>query len=217
MSKKRDLGTGVVLGLLWSCAYGGSVVGQEPAPGGAPVQPCSNPAIKCPSPIATDTYVHINLQPDGNSVCRFDPRTIEDLNTSLGGNVAWSFCSTCQTAMKVQLDVPSGSGPFDRFTVFVPLPTADNLVTVDVPCNGYGHASGFNATGSGDWKYFLRARPAGSTSFPDEIDPRLEIDDRGFAPPRPMSPWLERVLLVLAGLLAGAYIVRRMQSRPQPR
>ena len=215
MLKKTCLGTTLVLALLWSGLFATSGQAQDPVPGGAPPPPCARPQIQCPAPFANDTFVHINLEPDANSVCRFNPRIIEDLQTSLGGNVQWSFCSECQVNMQVQLDVPGGSGPFDRFTAFIPMPSADNLVSVPVPCNDFGRASGFSATGSGEWKYFLRARPAGETSsFPDEIDPRLEIDDRPLAPPD-RNVWPERILLVVVGFLAGAYIMRRRSSPSQ--
>jgi hypothetical protein len=116
--------------------------------------------------------------------------------------------------MQVQLDVPGGNGPFDRFKLFTPFPTADNLVTVDVPCNGYGQASGFGATASGEWKYFLRARPAGTLEFPDIIDPRLEIDNRTFGPTPEPTRWVVPGLIgAVLGVLIGIFLARRRTAR----
>lgn len=216
MSKQRFAGATVILGLLAWGFFATSGYGQEPGRGASPVAPCIRPQNQCPSPSSGGTFVHINLQPDAaDSVCRFDQRVVDDLRTTVGDNVHWSFCSTCPLNMQVQLDVPGGSGPFDRFTLFNPFPTADNLVTVDVPCNGFGMASGFNATGSGEWKYFLRARPAGTQPFLDEIDPRLEIDDRTLAPTRrPVLTWAVAGLIGIAlGVMVGMFLARRKTIR----
>jgi hypothetical protein len=212
MWKQSCLSTAAILGFLGVFAAASHAQGR--GGGDTPPPPCGTDPIQCPTPTSGSTFVLINLEPDSGSVCRFDPRNIQDLNIPLGGNVDWSFCSTCQVDMQVQLTVPPGPGLFDKFSAFVPIPESAHLAPIAVPCNGYGSASGFTATSSGDWKYTLKMRPAGTTGgFPDEIDPRLEIDDRGLVPPpseRPMSLWLERLFFLIVGVLAGAYLVRRM-------
>lgn len=216
MSKQRFAGAAVVVGLLSSGLFVTFGHGQNRGTAPASVAPCVHSGIQCPSPTSGGNFVHINLRPDTDSVCRFDPRTIDDLRTSVGDNVQWSFCSTCPVNMDVQLDVPTGGGPFDKFRTFIPMPTADNLVLVEVPCNGYAHATGFSATGSGDWKYFLRMRPSGTLPFLDEIDPRLEIDDRTFAPTKSdRTLWTGAVVAAVLGFLLGAYLMRRRLSKPR--
>lgn len=216
MSKQRFAGAAVVLGLLSWGVFVTSGHGQNRGTGPASVAPCLRSQIQCPSPTSGGNFVHINLRPDTDSVCRFDPRTVDDLRTAHGQNVHWSFCSTCPLNMEVQLDVPGGDGPFNRFRTFIPMPAADNRALLEVPCNGYGQASGFSATGSGQWKYFLRARPAGTLPFVDEIDPRLEIDDRDFAPRPDRTLWTRVALAAVVGFLVGAYLVRRRYSRARP-
>jgi hypothetical protein len=216
MSMQRFAGVAVVLGLLSCGVFVTSGHGQNRGTGPKSIAPCLRSQIQCPSPTSGGNFVHINLRPDTDSVCRFDPRSIDDLRTSHGQNVHWSFCSTCPVNMDVQLDVPNGDGPFDRFLTFVPMPSADNLVLVEVPCNGYGHASGFSATGGGEWKYFMRARPTGTLQFVDEIDPRLEIDDREFAPRPDRTRWMGAALAAVVGFLLGAYLVSRRFSKTRP-
>jgi hypothetical protein len=157
---------------------------------------CPRLPITCAPPASTPSFVQINLEPDSGGGCKFDPRQVEDLKLRIGDNVYWSFCNKCDSDMTVQLDSTGGSGPFDHFRTFVPLPLNDNMVSVPVPCNDYGSALGGNATREGAWKYSMRVGTAGSGSFPDVIDPRLEIDDRRLA--RGLS-WL--LLILLGGSL----------------
>lgn len=171
---------------------------------------CPRPPIECPDPISTSTFVRINLQMEGET-CRFNPRTIDELRLTVGGfddDVVWDFCNACPMDIAVRIDDPGGDGPFDRFQVFTPTPDASNQVTVNVPCHDYRNAVGTNAVSGGGWKYFLRAQPAGSATFPDEIDPRLEIDDPG------ARKWIERIGLVLLGALVAYLMLRRRAVRP---
>jgi hypothetical protein len=171
-----------------------------------PAAPCTRPPIQCPAPFSTSTFVHINLEADSSAICRFNPRVIDDLKLYVGDSVQWSFCNACEADMTVQFDT-TGPGPFNKFLAFLPMPSADNLVSLTAPCHAYGDASGISAQSSGDWKYSLRAKPVGAPTFPDVIDPRLEIDDRGF------TRWLQPLLLVGLGLVGGFLVGRRMRSR----
>jgi hypothetical protein len=161
-----------------------------------PPDPCTGKKITCPTPWATNSFVLINLEQDSDSICRFNPRVIEDLKIDLGGNVQWSFCNACSMNMDVEISTGPG-GPFDHFRSFFPFPTADNLVTVPVDCKDTAGASGFSALRDGEWKYNLRARPSGTLTFPDAIDPRLEIDDRT------LTAWLPCAGLALVGAGLG--------------
>ena len=167
----------VTLGLCGTLT--GPAAAAQPLTARGP-DPCTAKKITCPTPWSTNSFILINLEPDSDSICRFNPRVIEDLKIDLGGDVQWSFCNACSTNMEVELSTGPG-GPFDHFRTFFPFPTADNLVTVPVDCKDTAGASGFGALREGEWKYNLRARPSGTLTFPDAIDPRLEIDDRTFA------------------------------------
>lgn len=184
---------------LWATLIGAAAAAQPVTTG--TVDPCTAKTITCPPPWSTNSFVLINLEPDSDSVCRFNPRVIEDLKIDTGGAVQWNFCNACSMKMDVELSTGPG-GPFDRFRSFFPFPTADNLVTVPVGCKETASASGYGAVSEGDWKYNLRARPSGTLTFPDAIDPRLEIDDRTFA------VLLNRAGFVLAGALAALGIAR---------
>jgi hypothetical protein len=152
----------------------------------------------------------MNLVPDSSSTCRFDPRTVEDLELNVGENVQWSFCNACNADMTVQLDV-AGPGPFGNFQLFLPLPSADNLVSTTVPCHDYGQFFGIDAQASGSWKYSMRVGPTGTTAFPDVIDPRLEIDDTTL---RNLLQW--GGLVLLGGLGGGAFVAwRGRKGRPR--
>lgn len=221
MSTRARIHAGALNALLWlALLAGGQVTGiaqvvgpaspaapDQALPAPAPIAPCSRPPIQCGAPYFNATFAMINLEPDASSVCRFDPRLIEDLRLEFGDRVDWTFCNACDTDMTVQLDT-AGSGPFSlsTFERFFPFPTADNLVSVDVPCHGWGSVAGIGARQEGDWKYSLRARPAGTVEFPDEIDPRLEIDDRGGL--RAAMPMVALGVALLAGLTLGFLLSR---------
>ena len=85
--------------------------------------------------------------------------------------------SECAERMTVQMDT-SSPGPYRGFQSFMPMPQADNLVTLEVPCNDQESAYGYVAQRSGDWKYWLRAKPVGSTNFPDESIPASKSTSR---------------------------------------
>lgn len=190
----------IVTGVMLVLGAARPATGQPPSASAS----CSRPPVTCPSPSSSSHWVSINLVPDGSGGCRFDPRTIDDLILQMGDDVDWDFCNACDADMTVQMDT-TGSGPFESFDLFFPPPQADNLVTITVPCQGYGNASGRKATSSGDWKYSLRARPTSNpTNFPDVIDPKLEIDDD-----HGLNAWLIRGGLLLAGGLIGAFLARR--------
>jgi len=179
---------------------------QTPA---APPTVCTQEVIECPDAYHFPSAVGINLTPVGG-VCRFEePRDIQRLELSTGQNVSWTFCNECGQDMVVQLDT-SSPGPFKSFQFFRPRPAADNLVSIDVGCHSYGSAVGSIAQHAGTWKYSLRAKPAGSTTFPDEIDPELVIDDF-FVPPTLQTPmWL--VAGAIVGAILGYWLARRARS-----
>lgn len=170
--------------------------------------PCPRPAVQCPMPSSQRTWVHNNLKPNSNA-CTLEMRTVDDLDLKIGDGVDWSFCNACDVDMTVQLDT-SGSGPFglNTFQFFLPSPAADNLVSQTVPCHGYATISGYAAKTQGDWKYSIRSKPTGTIEFPDVIDPRLEIDDTSF------MLLLQRLGLLLAGLIGGALLARRRKAKP---
>jgi hypothetical protein len=204
---KRNSATLVTLG-VW-CALSGTAAAQPTAPPTVP--PCTRPPIQCPAPTSTSFFVQINLEPDSDAVCRFNPRNIDALKIKVGEDVSWSFCNACNTDMDVQMDT-TGTGPFDKFRIFRPMPSADNLVPIPIRCRDWASAYGMQAQQSGDWKYSLRAKPAGTLTFPDIIDPRLEIDISTFVPPGPVNRWGERALLIVAGLMAGFFAARLLRS-----
>jgi len=153
------------------------------------------------------TWVLNNLKPDGNA-CIFEQRTVDVLSLQMGDSVIWSFCNACETDMTVQLDT-TGSGPFGlgTFNSFRPFPQADNLVSQTVPCHDFADIVAYGAKKQGEWKYSMRSKPVGPGNFPDVIDPRLEIDDTRF------KLLLERLGFLLAGLVGGALIARRLKAR----
>ena len=127
----------LVLALPSFGSFASKSYAQAPVAGGAQAAPCSRPEIRCPAPASTSTWVHINLEPDSGSVCRFDPHDIQDLRIPLGSHVAWTFCSKCEVDTEVVLTVPPGEpGLFDKFSAFFPIPQSAHEVAVDVPCNG---------------------------------------------------------------------------------
>lgn len=155
-------------------------------------------------------WVLINLEPVGTE-CKLAPRTIDDLELEVRQDVRWDFCSECPVDMEVQLDTVDLDGPFGKFQSFDPMPQADNRVSVTVPCNWFEAIDGNNAQSTGDWKYSIRAKPVGMATFPDVIDPRLEIDDYssdGFSP----SNLLLHLLAMLLGLGVGLWFGRRRTS-----
>ncbi len=174
-----------------------------PPPGPAPPPVCSRPTHACPSPSSMSNWVQINLKPVGSD-CKLDPRSIDDLELLVGQDVRWDFCSECPVDMVVQLDTVDATGPFGTFQSFNPMPQADNLVSAPVPCNWFGAFSGNNAQSDGNWKYSIRAKPASATTFPDVIDPRLEIDDYS------RQNWLLHLLALMLGLGAGFWFGRRV-------
>jgi hypothetical protein len=204
MSKRvavqRALGVAVVVGGI---VAGPVVVRAQPAP------PCVREANQCPSPMSTQYWIHNNLKPDSNGTCRFEERNITPLDLELDDSVSWTFCNACAVDMEVQLDT-SSPGPFNRFQFFRPMPTADNMVSIVVPCHFDDDIYGMSAR-EGDpdfWKYTLRARQATTLPWLDEIDPDLAIDD---------SPGLHRHIkdygvpsgLLVLGLLIGWLVSRR--------
>lgn len=205
---KRCDATLMTLGVWF--VLGGAAAAAQPAP--PPIAtPCTRPKIQCPPPFSMSSFVQINLEPGSDSICRFNPRVIDDLKIDVGNDVAWSFCNACNTDMDVQMDT-TGNGPFDKFRVFRPMPSADNLVPIPIRCQDMASAYGAQAQQSGDWKYSLRAKPAGTLTFPDIIDPRLEIDDTTFMFWGGRGFWGERALLIAAGLLAGFVAARTLRS-----
>jgi hypothetical protein len=195
----------LALVVLFVLALGAPLASAQPAD--APAA-CVRPAQACGDPTSFPGLVFINLVPNGQGGCVFEPRFIPDLDTDLGGDVRWEFCSECNADMLVQIDtLGAGDGPFDNFDQFTPPPSADNLVTVSVPCQGDGYAWGRDAQDGGLWKYSLSAKPVGAPTFPDVIDPKLEIDEY-----RVYLEWAARLGLMVLGGMAGAFIARRLRA-----
>src|SRR5450432_105857 len=167
--RRRRLITTVVLAIIIAAHFTPPGHAQSPSPSPSPASVCPRPVITCPQPNANNTWVQINVVPNGSS-CRFDPRTIPDLQTSLGGNVEWTFCSTCPGDTKIELEAPGPNGPFNKFGTFLPAPESDTLVKLDMPCNGYSSASGGIAESTGTWKYNLTLKPTGVGLPLDHID-----------------------------------------------
>jgi len=108
----------------------------------------------------------------------------------------------------IDLQAADGDSPFANFMSFTPFPLdGGNLVKVPMPCNGFGPAWGGGAKASKSSKYNLVLQPTTAGLPLDRIDPRLEIDDHGLA------PWLERLLLILFGLLLGGFIMFMRRKR----
>ena len=213
MSKRRGVSRAFAAACL-GCGILVSANGASEARQETP--PCAGPVKQCPAPISFPTFVRINLEPDSSSVCRFNPQVVDDLSLEVGDNVQWNFCNACPTDMVVELSTTQ-PGPFTTsvFQVWRPMPTADNLLTVEVPCQSEEDAYGVNALVSGDWKYTLRGKPEGSQMPSDTIDPRLEIDDRGFAPA--IVAVLSAAVAAAVGVAIGFLLARRRHSGPTAR
>lgn len=205
--------------LVWSVAVVAMLAMTDGAIGDARAQPsaqpppapidaaCPRPAHVCPPPVQMSTWVSLTLKPAGG-VCRFDPQTIDSLRLHVGDDVSWDFCSECAADMDVQLDTTDANGPFDDFQQFTPPPLSDNEIHATVGCNGFGSIRGRNATSGGGWKYSMRVKPVGTATFPEVIDPRLEIDDyyrRG---------WILHLMALILGLVGGVFAARRLRRRP---
>ena len=209
----RTFGTFIVLSAALSMvahAQPASPTPPLPSPTPIPSMTCSQPATSCPPTFAFGNFAYITIEPNGSS-CRFDTHTVDDMQTYLGMNADWHFCSTCTKDTKVQVE--DATSLFGKFRYTTPDKDSANQVTVEVPANCYADLTAHDATATHTTKYWFRLRPAGVGTDLDFIDPTIEIDN---TPLRGILKWLAYILALILGVLlggTGVFMARRARAR----
>jgi hypothetical protein len=174
----------------------------------------ARPAVNCggfSTSLGYSRIVLVNgLDTNGNKVCKFAQRTLEPIETQVGFNVLWSFCSECDLDARVTLDTWNGD-LVDYFRSFRPSLQADNTVQSGLIIAHSDNASidGISAlieTPRGLLTY--KAHLLSSTNVvTDIIDPQLQIK-RGGTFSKLVALLLSAFFLVL-GFAGGRWFARR--------
>jgi len=206
----RTFGTLIVVSAAFSMAAQAQPASPTPPPPSpAPIasMTCSHPATSCHSTFAFGNSAYIKIEPNGAS-CQFDTHTVDDMETYLGMDAKWTFCSTCTKDTRVQLE--DATSLFGKFMYTTPPMDSANQVTVEVPANCYADITAHVATATHPPnKYNFRLLPAGIGTDLDFIDPTIEIDN---PPPFDLREWLLRILALVLGVVlgsAGGFMARR--------
>ena len=212
---RQDLGARAIAVVI--LAAGSAAVGHA-QPASPPPEELSSSV--CPTPVLSQTFVHINVVPNGDA-CKLDPPAgIENhhLKVYVGDPVEWTFCSLCNVETRVILERKPGwpPGPFSHFQQFNPPPDSAQKVTIKKLKFGQTKAAlGRSAFDPDVWDYSITLTTETGTPLPPSIDPRIEIDDSGFQ----QWPWRAILVAILTGLglfagyRFGVYRTRRKLSQ----